>query len=242
VGQTAADVALPGGPSPLGRSPLPVFGACRKRGAPRSHATTDEAADRLATGKAARPCRRRDARSFLGQRFCSPGYPGSSWPRRCTARPTRYPGRLCSSCSRVECFPSSRRTKLKAPRVLATGTVSMLAGLVLLFVSVRLSVPNLALFLVGGGLIAPGAVRCSRGPRDRARGERARKPPCHDVGSAHHALRRASVPVVGAGIALDQGASAPVTVLWFAVLVGLGVSISGWALLGRRPRGSVQRA
>ena len=44
-----------------------------------------------------------------------------------------------------------------------------------------------------------------------------------------------SVPVIGAGIALNQGASAPNTVLGFAILVGLGVSASGWALLGRRP-------
>jgi hypothetical protein len=45
-----------------------------------------------------------------------------------------------------------------------------------------------------------------------------------------------SVPVVRAGIALNQGASPPDTVLGFAILVGLGVSASGWALL--RPRGS----
>jgi hypothetical protein len=45
-----------------------------------------------------------------------------------------------------------------------------------------------------------------------------------------------SVPVIGAGIALNQGASAPNTVLGFAILVGLGVSASGWALLGRRPK------
>jgi hypothetical protein len=44
-----------------------------------------------------------------------------------------------------------------------------------------------------------------------------------------------SVPVIGAGIALDQGASAPNTVFGFAILVALGVSVSGWALLGRRP-------
>jgi len=50
-----------------------------------------------------------------------------------------------------------------------------------------------------------------------------------------------SVPVIGAGVALDQGASAPDTVLGFAILVGLGVSISGWALLGRRPRASGQQ-
>ena len=47
-----------------------------------------------------------------------------------------------------------------------------------------------------------------------------------------------SVPVVGAGIALNQGASAPNTVFGFAILVGLGVTVSGWALLGRTARGS----
>ena len=43
-----------------------------------------------------------------------------------------------------------------------------------------------------------------------------------------------SVPVIGAGVALDLGVSAPDTVLGFAILVGLGVSASGWALLVRR--------
>jgi hypothetical protein len=43
-----------------------------------------------------------------------------------------------------------------------------------------------------------------------------------------------SVPVIGAGVALDLGASAPNTVLMFAILVGLGVAVTGWALLGRR--------
>ena len=42
-----------------------------------------------------------------------------------------------------------------------------------------------------------------------------------------------SIPVVGVGIALDQGASIPNTVLVFAILVALGVSASGWLLLGR---------
>jgi hypothetical protein len=40
--------------------------------------------------------------------------------------------------------------------------------------------------------------------------------------------------VIGAGVALDLGASTPNTVLGFAILVGLGVVVSGWALLGRR--------
>jgi hypothetical protein len=51
-----------------------------------------------------------------------------------------------------------------------------------------------------------------------------------------------SVPVIGAGIALNQGASAPDTVVGFAILVALGVSASGWALLGRRSAGSQQAA
>ena len=41
--------------------------------------------------------------------------------------------------------------------MLALGTVSMLAGLVLLVVSVRLSPPNLALFLIAGALIGAGS-------------------------------------------------------------------------------------
>jgi hypothetical protein len=134
-------------------------------------------------------------------------------------------------------------TKLKAPRVLATGTVSMLAGLVLLVVSVRLSVPNLALFLVGGGLIGAGSGAVFKGTTGivlEASAPENRLAMTSDLLITLYV--GLSVPVVGAGIALDQGASAPGTVLWFAVLVGLGVSISGWALLGRRPRGSVQRA
>ena len=43
-----------------------------------------------------------------------------------------------------------------------------------------------------------------------------------------------SIPVVGAGRALDQGASIPNTVLGLAILVALGVTVSGFALL--RPR------
>jgi hypothetical protein len=51
-----------------------------------------------------------------------------------------------------------------------------------------------------------------------------------------------SVPVIGAGVALDQGASAPNTVLGFAILVGLGVAGAGWGLLARRPKSPPQVA
>jgi predicted MFS family arabinose efflux permease len=132
--------------------------------------------------------------------------------------------------------------KLRASRVLGFGTISMLIGLVLLVVSVRLSIPSLALFLIGGALIGAGAGAVFKGttgivleasaPEDRV--------------AMTSALLIAlfiglSVPVIGAGIALDQGASAPDTVLVFAILVGLGVSASGWALLGRRSKVSSAR-
>jgi hypothetical protein len=104
---------------------------------------------------------------------------------------------------------------------------------------VRLASPSLVSFLVGGALIGAGAGAVFKGttgivleasaPEDRV--------------AMTSALLIAlfvglSVPVIGAGIALDQGASAPDTVLVFAILVALGVSASGWALLGRRPKGS----
>jgi hypothetical protein len=41
-----------------------------------------------------------------------------------------------------------------------------------------------------------------------------------------------SVPVIGAGVALDQGARAPDTVRGFAIPVGLGVATAGWGLSG----------
>jgi len=49
-----------------------------------------------------------------------------------------------------------------------------------------------------------------------------------------------SVPVIGAGVALDRGASPPNTVLGFAILVGVGVAGAGWGLLGRRVASSPQ--
>jgi hypothetical protein len=98
---------------------------------------------------------------------------------------------------------------------------------------VRLSTPSLAMFLIAGALIGAGAGAVFKGttgivleasaPEDRV--------------AMTSALLIAlfvglSVPVVGAGIALNAGASAPDTVLGFAVLVGLGVAGAG-ALLGR---------
>ena len=119
----------------------------------------------------------------------------------------------------------------------------MLVGLVLLVVSVRLSIPSLALFLIGGALIGAGAGAVFKGTTGivlEASAPENRLAMTSDLLIALYV--GLSVPVVGAGIALDQGASAPNTVLGFAILVGLGVSVSGWALLGRRSRGSEQAA
>jgi hypothetical protein len=124
---------------------------------------------------------------------------------------------------------------LHASRVLALGTISMLAGLVLLVVSVRLSTPNLALFLIGGALIGAGSGAVFKGTSGIVL---ELSPPESRVAMTADLLIALyiglAVPVIGAGVALDLGASAPNTVLGFAILVGLGVAVSGWALLGRR--------
>jgi hypothetical protein len=124
---------------------------------------------------------------------------------------------------------------LQASRVLALGTTSMLAGLVLLVVSVRLSAPSLALFLIGGALIGAGSGAVFKGTTGIVLEA---SPPESRVAMTSALLIALyvglAVPVIGAGVALSLGASAPDTVLGFAILVGLGVAVSGWALL--RPR------
>jgi len=133
--------------------------------------------------------------------------------------------------------------RLQPSRVFALGTTSMLVGLVLLVTSVRLSSPNLALFLVSGGLIGAGAGAVFKGTTGLVLAGTA---PENRVAMTAELLVALflglSVPVIGAGVALDQGASAPNTVLGFAILVGLGVAGAGWGLLARRPKSSPQVA
>jgi MFS family permease len=134
-------------------------------------------------------------------------------------------------------------TRLQASRVLGLGTISMLAGLALLVVSVRLPTPNLAMFLIGGALIGAGSGAVFKGTTGivlEASPPESRVAMTSDLLIALYA--GLSVPVIGAGLALDLGATAPDTVLGFAILVGLGVCVSGWALLGRRPRAAEQVA
>jgi hypothetical protein len=133
------------------------------------------------------------------------------------------------------CGVVSQLATLPASRVLALGTASLLAGLVLLVVSVRLSTPSLALFLIAGALTGAGSGAVFKGTTGIVLEA---SPPESRVAMTSDLLIALyvglSVPVIGAGVALDLGASAPDTVLGFAVLVGLGVVISAWALLGRR--------
>jgi MFS family permease len=123
---------------------------------------------------------------------------------------------------------------LRASHVFALGTLSMLVGLVLLVTAVRLSSPSLALFLVSGGLIGAGAGAVFKGTTGLVLDGTA---PENRVAMTAELLIALfvglSVPVIGAGVALDQGASAPNTVLVFAILVGVGVAASGFELVGR---------
>ena len=152
----------------------------------------------------------------------------------------RHPSHALSGATLFLVFSSGvaaqmATTRLPASRVLALGTVSMLAGLAFLVASVRLSTPSLALFLVGGALIGAGVGAVFKGTTGIVLEKAAPENRLAMTSALLIALYVGlSIPVVGAGIALNQGASAPNTVLGFAILVALGVTVSGWALLRRR--------
>jgi MFS family permease len=125
---------------------------------------------------------------------------------------------------------------LPPSRVLALGTISMLIGLALLVIAVRLSTPSLALFLLSGGLIGGGAGAVFKGTTGLVLGATAPENRLAATSDLLIALYVGlSIPVIGAGVALDRGASPPDTVLVFAILVGLGVAGAG-ALLARALR------
>jgi hypothetical protein len=130
--------------------------------------------------------------------------------------------------------------------VFTSGVVSQLVTAKLqasrvLVVSVRLGISNLALFLAGGALIGAGSGAVFKGTTGIVLETSAPENRLHMTADLLIALFVGlSVPVVGAGVALNEGASSSNTVLGFAVLVALGVTVSCWALVGRRPRGPAQ--
>jgi hypothetical protein len=122
---------------------------------------------------------------------------------------------------------------LPASCVLVLGTISMLIGLALLVTGVRLPTPSLALFLLSGGLIGAGAGAVFKGTTGLVLEATM---PANRLAATSDLLIALyvglSIPVIGAGVALDRGVSPQNTVLGFAIVVGLGVAGAG-QLLGR---------
>ena len=119
----------------------------------------------------------------------------------------------------------------------------MLVGLALLVTSVRLSSPSLALFLISGGLIGAGSGAVFKGTTGIVLEAAAPENRLAMTAQLLIALFIGlSIPVIGAGVALDRGASAPNTVLVFAIVVALGVAASGLQLLRSEPKAAKQLA
>jgi hypothetical protein len=132
---------------------------------------------------------------------------------------------------------------LRASLVLTLGGISMLVGLALLVTSVRLSSPSLALFLISGGLIGAGSGAVFKGTTGIVLEAAAPESRLAMTAQLLIALFIGlSIPVIGAGVALDRGASAPSTVLVFAIAVALGVVASGLQLLTGGPKAAKQLA
>jgi MFS family permease len=156
---------------------------------------------------------------------CSPVWPGSFWPPHWAIRSHALAGATLFVVFSMGVAAQLATTRLPAPRVLAIDTTSMLIGLALLVTAVPLSTPSLALFLIAGALIGAGAGAVFKGTTGLVL-EAA--PPEQRLAMTSQLLVALfiglSIPVIGAGVALDRGAGAPDTVLGFAVLVGLGVA------------------
>jgi hypothetical protein len=117
--------------------------------------------------------------------------------------------------------------------------ISMLTGPALLVTAVRLSTPSLALFLVGGALIGAGAGAVFKGTTGLVLEAAAPDDRLAMTSELLIALFVGlSVPVLGAGVAVSEGASAPDTVLGFPILVALGVAGAGALLRSRFEKGT----
>ena len=215
----------------IGLATAPETGAPQLRAHGRRRGPTDHARP----GSRFRPRQRPSQRSR--PTGCSPGWPGSSWPPHSAIRPTRSPAPRSSWCSRPGVVAQLATAGSPASRVLALGTASMLVGLALLVTAVRLSTPSLALFLIAGALIGGGAGAVFKGTTGLVLAAAAPEDRLAMTSQLLIALFIGlSIPGVGAGVALDRGASAPDTVLGFADPRRPGCRRRGLALLGHAGR------
>jgi MFS family permease len=127
-------------------------------------------------------------------------------------------------------------------RLLAAGMAAVLLGLAAVVTAVWLSAPSLALFITGGAITGAGGGAIFKGavatvisispPETRAEAL---------AGTYLAAFVGLSAPIVGAGIALAEGASPRVTLLAFAIAVAIGIVASAIKLFPGA-RGRVARA
>jgi MFS family permease len=119
-------------------------------------------------------------------------------------------------------------------RLLAAGMAAMVVGLATIVTAVWLSAPSLALFIIGGAITGAGGGAVFKGaigivirispPETRAEAL---------AGTYLAAFVGLSLPIVGAGVALAEGVSPRVTLLAFAIAVGIGIVVSAITLLAR---------
>lgn len=132
--------------------------------------------------------------------------------------------------------------RLGVPLTLRLGVAGMLAGLVLLVVSVWLGTPSLGLFLVGGAVAGGGAGLLFKGalatvvsiapPETRAEAL---------AGFFLCAYVGISVPVIGLGL-MNQELAPRVALLIFAGVLALGTLAASPVLLGRRGAAGAAKA
>jgi predicted MFS family arabinose efflux permease len=128
-------------------------------------------------------------------------------------------------------------------RDLEAGMGSMVIGIGLAVLAVWLRPPSLALFIAGGALIGAGSGAIFKGAVGTVMSI---SPPERTAESLTGVFLSAyvgiSLPVVGAGIMLARHVTPKVTMLVFAIAVGLGIAASAIKLLSRTPPHPVAEA
>jgi hypothetical protein len=117
---------------------------------------------------------------------------------------------------------------------LAAGMGTMITGVGLAVLAVWLNSPSLVLFIVGGALIGGGSGAIFKGAVATVMSISAPERIAESLtGVFLSAYVGISLPVVGVGITLAEGVSLKVTLLAFAITVGLGIAASAVRLLAQ---------